>query len=137
MVRNGCGQSGHETLKLTVSQERIDGMNEFFACWCYFTKAKSYFTVFWVGLVKSGHGHSFSSRGLKICYILKVVSITFLLVCIVCLKGSTFETRKNVFYSTSKAFLRSWDDQILIFQIFKCYDVIKCLSIKHVTHFTK
>ena len=27
MVKNGCGQSGHGTLKLTVSQERIDGIN--------------------------------------------------------------------------------------------------------------
>ena len=34
---------------------------------------------------------------------LKVVSITFLLVCFVWLKESTFETRKNVFYFTSKA----------------------------------
>ena len=33
----------------------------------------------------------------------KVVSPTFLLVCFVCLKESTFETRKNVFYFTSKA----------------------------------
>ena len=28
----------------------------------------------------------------------------------------------------------SWDNQILTFQIFKCHDVIKCLSMKHVTH---
>ena len=34
---------------------------------------------------------------------LKVVSATFLLVCFVCLKESTCETRKNVFYFTSKA----------------------------------
>ena len=27
MVKNGGGQSGHVTLKLTVPQERIDGMN--------------------------------------------------------------------------------------------------------------
>ena len=32
MVRNGCGQSGQETLKLTTSQEWIDGMNWFFVC---------------------------------------------------------------------------------------------------------
>ena len=37
-------------------------------------------------------------KGLK-----KVVSATFLLVCFICLKESTFETRKNVFYFTSKA----------------------------------
>ena len=34
---------------------------------------------------------------------LKVVSATFLLACFVCLKESTCETRKNVFYFTSKA----------------------------------
>ena len=34
---------------------------------------------------------------------LKVVSATFLLVCFVCLKERTSETRKNVFYFTSKA----------------------------------
>ena len=34
---------------------------------------------------------------------LKVVSTIFLVVCFVCLKESTCETRKNVFYFTSKA----------------------------------
>ena len=34
---------------------------------------------------------------------LKVVSATFLLVCFLCLKDRTCETRKNVFYFTSKA----------------------------------
>ena len=34
---------------------------------------------------------------------LKVVSATFLFVYFICLKGSTCETRKNVFYFTSKA----------------------------------
>ena len=57
LVRNGCGQSGHRTLKLTVSQEWIDAMNWFLACWCKFKKAKIYFNDFWVGLVKNGHGH--------------------------------------------------------------------------------
>ena len=33
---------------------------------------------------------------------LKVVSATFLLVCFVCLKKSTCETRNDVFYFTSK-----------------------------------
>ena len=27
VVKNGCCQSGHRALKLTVSQESIDGMN--------------------------------------------------------------------------------------------------------------
>ena len=45
-----------------------------------------------------------SQRNLdNLCIYLKVVSATFLLVCFVCLKKSTCETRKNVFYFTSKA----------------------------------
>ena len=36
---------------------------------------------------------------------LKVVSATFLLVCFVCLKGSTYEIWKNAFCFTSKALL--------------------------------
>ena len=35
--------------------------------------------------------------------LLKVVSTTFLLVCVLCLKESIRESRKNVFYFTSKA----------------------------------
>ena len=53
MVENGCDQSVHVTLKLTVSEEWIDEMNWFFACWCKFKKAKSYFTDFWVGMIKN------------------------------------------------------------------------------------
>ena len=30
MVRNGCGQSGHRTLKLAASQECTDGGKKFF-----------------------------------------------------------------------------------------------------------
>ena len=30
MAKNGCGWSGHGTLKLTVSQNRTDGINWFF-----------------------------------------------------------------------------------------------------------
>ena len=36
-------------------------------------------------------------------YHLKVVSATFLLICFFSVKESTFETRKNAFYFTSKA----------------------------------
>ena len=39
--RNVCGQSGHGTQKLAISQEWIDGMNWFFAWWCKFRKAKN------------------------------------------------------------------------------------------------
>ena len=38
--KNGCGQSGHGTLKLTLSQEWID-----------------YFHEFWVDVVTGGHGY--------------------------------------------------------------------------------
>ena len=54
---------------------------------------------------------------------LKVVSTTFLLVSFGSLKEGTCETRKNVFYFTSKAL--SIDNQTLSFQIFKCYDIMK------------
>ena len=57
----------------------------------------------------------------------KVVSATFLLVCFLCLKESFYETRKNVFYFTSKTL---FVNQILTFQISKCHDVIKCLNNK-------
>ena len=29
-VKNGCGHSGHTTLKLAVSEEQIDGINSYF-----------------------------------------------------------------------------------------------------------
>ena len=61
----------------------------------------------------------------------KVVPATFLLVCFVCLKESTCETRKNAFYFTSEALLVL---EILTFYIFKCHDVIKCPSMKQETH---
>ena len=57
MVRNGCGQSSHRTLKLAVSQEWINGMNSFFACWFKLKKAKSDFKDFWVCLAQNGQGN--------------------------------------------------------------------------------
>ena len=41
----------------------------------------------------------------KIHKTLKVVFATFFLVCFVCLKDGTCETKKNVFYSLRKLFL--------------------------------
>ena len=41
----------------TLSQKWIDGMNLFFACWCNFRKAKSYFSNFWMSMVKNGHDY--------------------------------------------------------------------------------
>ena len=55
VVKNGCGESGYRTLKLTVSQECTDRVTKFFKCWYKFRKAKSCFNDFWVGMVKNGH----------------------------------------------------------------------------------
>ena len=60
-----------------------------------------------------------------------------LLVCFVCPKERNCETRKKCFLFHFESSFRSWNNQILNFQIFKCDDVIKCLSIKHKTHFTE
>ena len=49
---------------------------------------------------------------------------------------STCQTRKNIFYFTSKA-LCSRENQLLEFLIFKFHDVIKCLSIRQEIHFTE
>ena len=57
MIRDGCVHPGQRTLKLTVFQEWVDGLNLFFACWCKFRKLKSNFNVFWVDVVKIGCGH--------------------------------------------------------------------------------
>lgn len=44
--------------------------------------------------------------------------------------------KENGFYVTSKALLVLKIIRFLIVQKFRCRDVIKCLSIKHETHFT-
>ena len=71
--KNGCGQSGHKTLKLTVSQKWTDGINWFFGSWYKLKKAKS-----WLNDFKGGHGQelqwSFSSWDPKICCILRMNS---------------------------------------------------------------
>ena len=53
--------------------------------------------------------------------LLKVVSATFLLVCFVSLKESTFETRKCFLFHFVSCFC-SEDNQILTFQILKCHE---------------
>ena len=57
MVKNGRGQSGHRTLKLTLSQKLTDGRNWYFACLCEFKKGKSYFNDFWVGMTRNECGY--------------------------------------------------------------------------------
>ena len=46
-----------QTQKLIVSQNFIEGMSQFFVYCCKLRKAKSYFSSFWVGMVKNGHGN--------------------------------------------------------------------------------
>ena len=53
-----------------------------------------------------------------------------------------FMSKREHLWNKEKCFLfhleilfRSWDNQILTFQIFKCHEVIKCPSMKHETHF--
>ena len=50
MVKNGCGQSGGRTLKLTLSEEWANEINWFFACWYMITKIKSWSKNLWVGI---------------------------------------------------------------------------------------
>ena len=46
-------------------------------------------------------------------------------------KREHLRNKRNIFYFSSKAFF-VLDNQILTFQKFKCYDVIKCLNMKHI-----
>ena len=55
MVKNGCDQSVHGTLKLAKSEKRRDGINGFFACWYKFKKTKLWVSDFWVGTVRNTH----------------------------------------------------------------------------------
>ena len=66
---------------------------------------------------------------------LKVVSTTVSLVCFVCPTERTCETKKKCFLFHFESSLCFRDNQILNFQIFTYYNVIKCLSMKHETHF--
>ena len=45
--------------------------------------------------------------------------------------------KEKCFLFQFKRSFRSWYNQILTFQIFKSYNVIKCPSMKHQTHFTE
>ena len=46
-------------------------------------------------------------------------------------------SKGKCFLSHFKSSFRSWDNQILTFQILKHYDVIKCSSMKQQKHFTE
>lgn len=56
----GHSHSGNGTLKLTVSHERMDEINSFFACCYKFRKAEiylSYSNIFFVEMDISRYGH--------------------------------------------------------------------------------
>ena len=52
-------------------------------------------------------------------------------------KKEHFWNKKKKFLFHFESSFRSWGYQILTFQIFKYHGVIKCLSMKHETHFTE
>ena len=56
VIKNGRGLLGLGTQKSAVSQEWINELGSFVACWCKFMKAKSYFNNYWVGVVKNEQG---------------------------------------------------------------------------------
>ena len=60
VITNGCGHLGLGTLKSAVSQEWMNELGWFFACWYKFMKAKNHFNNYRVGVVENG-------RGLKDC----------------------------------------------------------------------
>ena len=52
-------------------------------------------------------------------------------------KREYFRKKEKCFLFHFESSLHSWDNQFLSFQIFKCHDVIKCLTMKHETQFTE
>ena len=59
MIKNGYGQSGEGTLKLTAFEEWADGIDKLINwCWYMITKIKSWSKNFWVWMVKNGCGQS-------------------------------------------------------------------------------
>ena len=52
-------------------------------------------------------------------------------------KGEHLWNKEKCFLFHFRSSFRSWDNQILTFEIFKYHDVIKFPSIKHETHFTE
>ena len=56
VIKNGHGPLDPRTLKSIVSQEWIDELGLFFACWYKRMKVKSYVNNYWVGVVKNEWG---------------------------------------------------------------------------------
>ena len=51
-------------------------------------------------------------------------------------KGKHLWNKEKCFLFHFESSFHSWDNQILTFQVFKCHDIIKWLSMKHETYFT-
>ena len=84
---------------------------------------------------KKAKSEAFDELSESTGFSLKVVSTTFLLVCFVYLKESTCETRKNVFYFTSKG-TRNFADQNLS-RIFSNSKIHLTHNLKISLYFTK
>ena len=55
MIKNGCGQSGHGTLKLTMSN--MNGWNKLIFCMLVeIQESLKLINYFWVGMVRNGCG---------------------------------------------------------------------------------
>ena len=52
-------------------------------------------------------------------------------------KREDFRNKDNMFFISLGKLFSFLDNQILTFQILKCHDIIKCLSMKHETHCTE
>ena len=73
MVKNGYGQSGDGTLKLTVSEEWTDRINWFLLVDKDSKKLKVDQIFFWVGMVKNGCGQSGHELWTKLIFWMMIV----------------------------------------------------------------
>ena len=71
------------------------------------------------------------SKIFKVCVCYSFVSLFFMP------KREHLWNKEECFLFHLESPFRSWDNQILTFQILKCHDVIKFPSMKHETHFTE
>ena len=55
--QNDVSQTDGRIFKWSISPEQIDETASFLACWYKFTKIKSWFEIFWLGVV-NGYGQS-------------------------------------------------------------------------------
>ena len=102
-----------------------------------FTLLKCLIFLFWaVAHILSPPSRAYSFLLCSECFLKDFVRYIF---------GNLFcKSKRDNSWNKEKCFLfhfersfRSWDNQMLPFLVFKCYDVIKCLSMKHETNYTK